>query len=94
MELYNVRDLKVVISKVLYTPTGCRCRYINNYLNLSIQSSKYVFIIFSGKQRFIEIGFDNTGVYKALRYIFKQVSINQTIIRLIEYVEATRKRTT
>lgn len=91
MELYNVRDLNIVISKVLYTPTGARCRYINNFLNLNIQSSAYVLIIFSGKQRFLEIGFDNTGVYKALHYIFKKVSINDMIMRLIEYVEAIRK---
>lgn len=91
MELYNIRDLKLCIKEILYTPTGSRCRLHNNFIDLNVYQSKYVFLIYSGKTRFIEIGFNNTNVYKALRYIFKDLSINEVILKVIENVKVIRK---
>jgi len=91
MELYNVRDLKLCIKQVLYTPSGSKCRLHNNFINLNLIESKYVFLIYSGKTRFIEIGFNNIALYNLLRYIFKNASINQIILKVIKYAEVIRE---
>ena len=86
-ELYNIRDIKVVITKVLYTPGLNRFRLGSNFVTTSVQDSRYVFCIYSGKQRFIEIGFNDQSVYKLLRYIFKQTNINKMIINIVEFFQ-------
>lgn len=89
-EIYNIRDIKVLITKTLYTPTGNRLRLGSSFVSTSIQDSKYIFLIYSGKQRFIEIGFDDIGVYKALRFIFKITNINKFILKILEFFNAIR----
>lgn len=89
-EIYNIRDIKVAITKILYTPNGNRFRLYNNFVPTSIQECKYVFVIYSGLQRFIEVGFSDPGVYKFLRFMFKIKSINQMILKVMEFFNAIR----
>lgn len=84
-EIYNIRDIKIAITKVLYTPCGNRFRLHNEFVSTSVQDSKYIFIIYSGKQRFIEVGFDDPSVYKMLRFIFYQKNINKLIQNIMEF---------
>lgn len=85
-EIYNIRDIKVTITKVLYTPgTYNRFRLHNEFVTTSVQNSRYIFVIYSGKQRFIEVGFDEPSVYKLLRYIFYQNNINKLILNIMEF---------
>lgn len=91
-EIYNIRDLRIVVSKVLYTPSGSRVRLHNNFVEINVQDAKYIVLLYSGKQRFIEIGFDNPGVYKFLRFIFSETSINKCIINLIEVCNEFRAK--
>ena len=44
-EIYNIRDIKIAITKVLYTPAGNRFRLHNSFVATSIQDSRYIFII-------------------------------------------------
>lgn len=90
-EIYNIRDLKLCIKEVMYTPTGARCRLHNSFIDLNVYQSKYVFLIYSGRTKFIELGFNDASVYKVLRWIFKDKSINDIILKLGEYVQAIRK---
>lgn len=89
-EIYNIRSLKVAITKVLYTPGENRFRLHNDFVSTSVQDCKYIFVLYSGRQRFIEIGFNNPSVYKMLRFIFYEKSINKWIINLIEVVNDFR----
>lgn len=84
-EIYNIRSIKVAITKVLYTPVGNRFRLGSNFLDTSIQESRYIFVIYSGKLRFIELGFNDTSVYKMLRYIFYEKEINKLILNIMEF---------
>lgn len=86
MELYNIKELKLCIAQVIHTATGTRCRHKNSFINLNVTDSEFVVLLYSGKQRFIEIGFNHSGVYRALRYIFKNLTINQLLLRTIDYV--------
>lgn len=90
MELYNIRSLKVQITKVLYTPGGNRFRLGQNYVETSIQDCRYIFLIYSGKIRFIELGFNEPSVYKMLRFIFKQKEINKIVISIMEFFSNVR----
>lgn len=91
-EIYNIRNLKIAITKVLYTPGGSRFRLQNYFSETSIQESKYILLLYSGKQRFIEIGFNDQRVYKILRFIFHENSINKCIINLIEVINDFRTK--
>ena len=92
MELYNVKQLKCCIAQVLYTPAGSRCRHHSSFIELNVFESRYVFILYSGKQRFIEIGFNDTSVYKILRFFLsKYKSINDLILRIVKYAEVIRQ---
>lgn len=85
-EIYNIRDIKVTITKVLYTPgSSNRFRLHNEFVSTSVQNSRFIFVIYSGKQRFIEIGFDDPSVYKMLRFIFYQKNINKLILNIMEF---------
>lgn len=88
MELYNIRDLKVFVGQVIHTPFGLKGRLRNKYIELNCQTSKYFFLIYSGKTKYIEIGFNNIGVYKVLRIIFNETSINKIIMKVLEYAKA------
>lgn len=89
-EIYNIRDIKIAITKVLYTPGGNRFRLHNSFVATSIQDSRYIFLIYSGKQRFIEIGFDDPSVYKILRFFFKNKTINNIIMNITEFSNVIR----
>lgn len=88
MELYNIRDLKAFVGQVIHTPFGLKGRLRNKYVELNVQTSKYFFLIYSGKTKYIEIGFNNIGVYKVLRIIFNETSVNQIIMKVLEYGKA------
>lgn len=89
-EIYIVRDIKVAITSVLYTPLGNRFRLGSNFVSTSIQNEKYILCIYSGKQRFIEIGFSDRSVYKMLRFIFKLTNLSKIIIKIMEFCNAIR----
>lgn len=91
MELYNIRDLKVFVGQVIHTPFGLKGRLRNKYVELNCQTSKYFFLIYSGKTKYLEIGFNNIGVYKVLRIIFNETSVNRIIMRVLEYAKAINK---
>jgi hypothetical protein len=91
-EIYNIRDIKIAITKVLYTPAGNRFRLHNSFVATSIQDSRFIFIIYSGKQRFIEIGFDDASVYKILRFFFKNKTINNIIMNITEFSNVIRTK--
>lgn len=91
-EIYNIRDIKIAITKILYTPVGNRFRLHNSFASTSIQDSKYIFLIYSGRQRFIEVGFNDPSVYKILRFFFYQKSINNIIIKISEFCNAIRTK--
>lgn len=90
MEVYNIRSLKVAITKVLTTPTGNRFRLNSTFNETSIQDCRYIFLIYSGKQRFIEVGFDNHSVYKMLRYLFYIKDLNKLIINFVDFINGIR----
>lgn len=90
MEIYNIRAIKVAITKVLYTPSGNRFRLNNTFNETSVQDCRFIFLIYSGRQRFIEVGFNDYSVYKMLRFIFKIKDINQMIIKLTEVINVFR----
>lgn len=92
MEIYNVRELKILITPVLYTPHGATFRIGSKYQDTSIQDSRYLFLIYSGKQRFVEIGFDSTTVCKGLRFLFKQTSINKMILNLKDLLDGINRK--
>ena len=92
MEIYNIRDIKILVAPIIYTPAGSKGRLHNNFISSNCIESKYLFLIYSGKTKYIEIGFNNLGVYKVLRIIFKQQSVNKIIMKFIEYVEAINKQ--
>lgn len=94
MELYNIRELKVIISKVISTVSGNSFRHQNTFQPTSIQDCRYIFLLYSNRTRFIEIGFNSIAVYKILRFIFQEKSINKLILRIIEYANVIRNRTT
>lgn len=89
-EIYIIRDIKVAITSVLYTPLGNRFRLGSNFVSTSIQNEKYILCIYSGKQRFIEIGFSDRSVYKILRFIFKLSNISKIITRIMDFCNAIR----
>lgn len=91
-EVYNIRTLKVCISKVLYTPCGNRFRLQSKFSSTSIQNCRYIFLLYSGQIRFIEIGFNNHSVYKMLRYLFRQTDINLLITNLMELITNARTK--
>lgn len=91
-EIYNIRDIKVAITKVLYTPGGNRFRLHNEFASTSIQDCRYIFLIYSGRQRFIEVGFNDQSVYKILRFFFYQKTINNIILNLMEFVNVIRTK--
>ena len=41
-EIYIVRDIKIAITSVLYTPLGNRFRLGSNFASTSIQNEKYI----------------------------------------------------
>lgn len=84
-EIYNIRSLKVAITKILYTPGENRFRLHNEFVTTSVQNSRFIFVIYSGKTRFIELGFDDPSVYKMLRFIFYQKEINKLIVNIVEF---------
>lgn len=90
MELYNIKELKILIAPVVKTPTGCRCRLKSSFINLNVTSSKFVALLYSGKQRFIEVGFNHSGVFRVLRYIFKHLTVNKLVIKSIDYAECIK----
>lgn len=85
MELYNIRNLRVAITKVLYTPGENRFRLGSNFVSTSVQNSRFIFVIYSGKIRFLELGFDDPSVYKMLRFVFYQKDINKMILNIMEF---------
>lgn len=89
-EIYNIRDIKIAITKVLYTPGGSRFRLHNEFCQTSIQDSRYIFLIYSGRQRFIEVGFNDPSVYKILRFFFKNKTVNNIIINISEFCSVIR----
>lgn len=89
-EIYNIRDLKICITKVLYTPAGSRFRLQSKFVDSSVQDCRYIFVLYSGKQRFIEIGFNETSVYKILRFLFKEKNLNKLILNIMEYINGIR----
>lgn len=92
MEFYNICSLRVAITKVLYTPGQNRFRLHSAFYETSVQNSKYLFLIYCRRQRFVEIGFDNPGVYKFLRFIFREPEINKLIIKLTEIIDGLRSK--
>lgn len=91
-EIYNIRDIKIAITKVLYTPSGNRFRLHNEFVSTSVQDCRYIFVIYSGKQRFIEVGFNDQSVYKILRFFFYQKTINKLILNIIEVCNGIRTK--
>ncbi len=91
MELYNIRSLKIHIGQVITTPCGNRFRLSSKFLDTSIQDCKYICLIYSGKQRFVEIGFNHTGVYKVLKTVLKLKDINKIIIKIQEFTNGINK---
>lgn len=91
MELYNIRSLKIHIGQVITTPCGNRFRLSSKFLDTSIQDCKYICLIYSGKQRFVEIGFSHTGVYKVLKTVLKLKDINKIIIKIQEFINGINK---
>lgn len=91
MELYNIRSLKIHIGQVITTPCGNRFRLSSKFLDTSIQDCKYICLIYSGKQRFVEIGFNHTGVYKVLKTVLKLKDINKIIIKIQEFINGINK---
>lgn len=91
-EIYNIRDIKIVITKVLYTPSGNRFRLHNEFVSTSVQECRYIFVIYSGKQRFIEVGFNDQSVYKILRFFFKNKTVNKIIINISEFSNVIRTK--
>lgn len=94
MELYNIRDLKFHTSQVIPYPGNLnKFRLQSKFADTSIQDSKYIFLIYSGKQRFIELGYNHTGVYKILRTIMRvDKSINGLIIKAHEVLNGFNKQ--
>lgn len=92
MEIYNIRDLKILVTKLLYTPSGSRFRIQSKFADSSIQDCRFIFLIYSGKQRFIEVGFNSIGVYKGLRFLFKQSSVNKLILNLVEFIDNVNRK--
>lgn len=90
VEIYNIRSVRVAITKVLYTLGENRFRLGSNFVSTSVQNSRYIFCLYSGKTRFIEVGFDDPSVYKMLRYIFKIKEINKLIIKIVEFFDVIR----
>ena len=90
MEFYNIRSLKIQITKVLYTPGGNRFRLGSDFVETSIQDCKYVLLLYSGRIRFIELGFNEPSVYKILRFIFKQKEINKIVLNIMEFFTSVR----
>lgn len=90
IEIYNIRTLKVCISKILYTPVGNRFRLGSKFSETSIQDCRFIFLIYSGQTRFIEIGFNSNSVYKVLCFIFRQTDINKFLINTLEYFKNVR----
>lgn len=91
MELYNIRSLKIHIGQVITTPCGNRFRLSSKFLDTSIQDCKYICLIYSGKQRFVEIGFNHTGVYKVLKTVLKLKDINKIVIKIQEFISGINK---
>lgn len=91
MELYNIRSLKIHIGQVIATPCGNRFRLSSKFLDTSIQDCKYICLIYSGKQRFVEIGFNHTGVYKVLKTVLKLKDINKIVIKIQEFINGINK---
>lgn len=91
MELYNIRSLKIHIGQVITTPCGNRFRLGSKFLDTSIQDCKYICLIYSGKQRFVEIGFNHTGVYKVLKTVLKLKDINKIVIKIQEFINGINK---
>lgn len=91
-EIYNIRDIKIAITKVLYTPAGNRFRLHNDFVSTSVQDSKFIFVIYSGKQRFIEVGFSDPSVYKMLRFLFRNKTVNNIIINISEFCNVIRSK--
>lgn len=89
-EIYNIRSVKVAITKVLYTLGENRFRLGNNFVSTSVSESRYIFCLYSGKTRFIELGFNDHSVYKILRFIFKEKEINKLIINIMEFFNGIR----
>jgi len=92
MEFYNICSLRVAITKVLYTSGVNRFRLHSAYYDTSIQNEKYIFLIYCRKQRFVEIGFSDPGVYKFLRFIFREKEINKLIIKMTEIINGIRSK--
>ena len=92
MEFYNICCLRVAITKILYTPGQNRFRLHSAFYETSVQHCKYLFLIYCRRQRFVEIGFDNPGVYKFLRFIFREKEINKLLIKLTEIINGIRTK--
>ena len=92
MEFYNICCLRVAITKILYTPGQNRFRLHSAFYETSVQHCKYLFLIYCRRQRFVEIGFDNPGVYKFLRFIFREKEINNLILKLTELINGIRSK--
>lgn len=92
MEFYNICSLRVAITKILYTPGQNRFRLHSAFYETSVQHCKYLFLIYCRRQRFVEIGFDNPGVYKFLRFIFREKEINNLILKLTELINGIRSK--
>ena len=94
MEIYNIRDLKILVAPIVYTPAGSKGRLHNKFIDSNCLDSKFLFLIYSGRTKYIEVGFNNQSVYKVLRVIFKQDSVNNLIMKVIDYIEANRQSAT
>lgn len=92
MEFYNICSLRVAITKVLYTPGQNRFRLHSAFYDTSVQNCKYLFLIYCRRQRFVEIGFNDPGVYKFLRFIFREKEINKLLIKLTEIINGLRSK--
>ena len=92
MEFYNICSLRAAITKILYTPGQNRFRLHSAFYETSVQHCKYLFLIYCRRQRFVEIGFDNPGVYKFLRFIFREKEINNLILKLTELINGIRSK--
>ena len=92
MEFYNICSLRVAITKVLYTSGGNRFRLHSAFYDTSIQDCKYIFLLYCRRQRFVEIGFNDPGVYKFLRFLFREKEINKLLIKLTEIINGIRTK--
>lgn len=93
MEIYSIKNINVLVNRVITSDHGNYTLLYNKYQEVNTINNKYVAIIYSGKIKFLEVGFSSYPVYKILRYLFSRtndISINKKIIKLINYLEVMR----